>query len=119
MLAGPIEHNVALLEPLSNRYRLFGLSNWSAETFPIARGRYPFFDLFEGIVISGEEHLKKPDEQIYRVLLDRYALQAAESLFIDDRLDNVQAAKALGFQTIHLAEKGDLGEAFDALGIRV
>lgn len=119
MLAGPIEHNVALLEPLATRYRLFGLSNWSAETFPIARERYSFFDLFEGIVISGEERLKKPDERIYRVLLDRYALQAAESLFIDDRLDNVRAAKALGFRTIHLAEKGSLERAFDAVGIGV
>ena len=117
MLGGPIEDNAALLEPLRSRYRLFGLTNWSAETFPIAREMYSLFDWFEGIVISGEERLKKPDERIYRVLLERYGLKSAESLFIDDRLDNVQAAEGLGFQTIHLAEGKNLETEFRLLGI--
>ena len=108
MLAGPIEQNVALLEPLKNRFRLFGLSNWSAETFPIALEMYPFFDLFEGIVISGQEQVKKPDHRIYRVLLDRYGLKARECLFIDDSRVNVDAARELEFQVIHLAEGIDL-----------
>ncbi len=119
MLGGPIEENVALLEPLRSRYRLFGLTNWSAETFPIARDMYSLFDLFEGIVISGEERLKKPDERIYRVLLERYQLNAGECIFIDDRLDNVQTARDLGFQTIHLAEGRNLADEFRSVGIRV
>ena len=118
MLGGPIKENVALLEPLKSRYRLFGLTNWSAETFPIARDMYSMFDQFEGIVISGEERLKKPDERIYRVLLERYALNAGESLFVDDRLDNVRAAERLGFRTIHLAEGKCLESEFLSLGIR-
>ena len=117
MLGGPIEDNAALLEPLRSRYRLFGLTNWSAETFPIAREMYSLFEWFEGSVISGEERLKKPDERIYRVLLERYGLKSAESLFIDDRLDNVQAAEGLGFQTIHLAEGKNLETEFRLLGI--
>ena len=113
MLGGPIEKNVALLEPLKARYGLFGLTNWSAETFPIARDLYSFFDLFDGIVISGEERLKKPDGRIYRVLLDRYGLDANESLFIDDSLPNVLAARELGFQTIHLVDEMDLQAALE------
>ena len=117
MLGGPIEDNAALLEPLRSRYRLFGLTNWSAETFPIAREMYSLFDWFEGIVISGEERLKKPDERIYRVLLERYGLKSAESLFIDPRLDNVQSAERLGFRTIHPAEGKNLEAEFRSLGI--
>jgi len=116
-LGGPIEENVALLDPLKARFRLFGLSNWSAETFPIARDMYPFFDLFEGIVISGEEKLKKPDKRLYQVLLQRYGLNAGESLFIDDSAPNVQAAKALGFQVIHLEKAVNLKEQLACMGI--
>jgi 2-haloacid dehalogenase len=102
MLGGPIEQNVALLKPLKANYRLFGLTNWSAETFPIAFDLYSFFREFEGIVISGEEKLKKPDERIYLRLLERYGLAAAECLFIDDNLQNIQAATVLGFHVVHL-----------------
>ena len=102
MLRGPIGHNVALLKPLKSNYRLFGLTNWSAETFPIAYDLYPFFKEFEGIVISGEERLAKPDERIYQVLLERYNLMANECLFIDDNLRNIRAASALGFHSVHL-----------------
>lgn len=117
MLGGPIEENVALLEPLKARYRLFGLTNWSAETFPIALDLYSFFGKFEGIVVSGEERLKKPDERIYQVLLQRYGLNAGECLFIDDNEANARAALKLGFEVIHLEEGGNLKERLDCLGI--
>ena len=100
-------------------YRLFGLSNWSAETFPIAYDLYPLFREFEGIVISGEERLAKPDERIYLVLLKRYGLAAAECLFIDDSTRNIRAAEALGFQTLHFETDVCLKEELRRLGIRV
>jgi 2-haloacid dehalogenase len=117
MLGGAIEQNVALLEPLKTRYRLFGLTNWSTETFPIAWDMYPFFRTFEGIVISGEEKLKKPDVRIYRVLLERYGLVAGESLFIDDSEANVQSAELLGFQGIHLVDGLNLKDALIRRGV--
>ena len=117
MLGGPIEHNVALLKPLKSNYRLFGLTNWSAETFPIAYGLYPFFKEFEGIVISGEERLAKPDERIYQVLLERYKVVADECLFIDDNLRNIRAASALGFHTVHLNNDARLKTELEQLGI--
>jgi len=119
MLSGPIQQNVALLKPLKVNYRLFGLTNWSAETFPIAYDLYPLFGEFEGIVVSGEEKLAKPDERIYLLLLERYALAAAECLFIDDNARNIQAATALGFNTLHLNTDVCLKEELIQLGIRV
>jgi len=117
MLGGPIEQNVALLEPLKANYRLFGLTNWSAETFPIAYDLYPFFSEFEGIVVSGKEKLAKPDERIFLLLLERYGLVAAECLFIDDNARNIQAATALGFRTLHLKNDTCLMEELTQLGI--
>jgi 2-haloacid dehalogenase len=118
MLGGPIKQNVALLKPLKASYRLFGLTNWSAETFPIAYDLYPFFGDFEGTVISGMERLAKPDERIYLLLLERYGLAATECLFIDDNERNTRAATALGFQTLHLKNDVCLKEELKRLGVR-
>ena len=85
-------------------YRTFGLTNWSAETLPRVIDQYEFFKLFEGIVVSGEEHLVKPDPRIFKVLLNRYNLKADECLFIDDSAKNIQAAQLLGMATKHLTE---------------
>lgn len=81
-------------------YKIYGLTNWSAETFQMIRDTYPVFQEFDGIVVSGEEHLLKPDAAIYRCLLERYALRAEESLFIDDNRDNVAAARAIGMEAV-------------------
>ena len=118
MLGGPIRQNVALLKSLKANYRLFGLTNWSAETYPIAYDLYPFFGEFEGIVVSGEEKLAKPDERIYQTLLKRYGLTAAECLFIDDNARNIRAATALGFHTVHVKSDTCLKEELMQLEIR-
>ena len=105
MIGGAIEENVALIGDLKDKYRLFGLTNWSAETFPKVFNHYPFFKELEGIVVSGTEKLVKPDARIYKLLLTRYGLIANESLFIDDNQENINAANKLGFKTIHLKER--------------
>ena len=119
MLGGPIDQNVALLKPLKMNYRIFGLTNWSAETFPIAYDLYPLFGEFEGIVISGRERVAKPDSRIYLLLLERYGLAATECLFIDDSARNIQAATELGFRTLHLNTDVCLKEELKQLGIRI
>ena len=89
-LGEQISGTVALLEELHERaVPLYALSNWSAETFPIARARFPFLGLFEGIVISGEERVSKPDPRLYQVLFDRYGLDPRTAVFIDDAPRNV------------------------------
>jgi 2-haloacid dehalogenase len=97
--------------------RLFALSNWSAETFPLARPRYPFLEWFEGIVISGELGLVKPDARIFRHLLERYGLDAASTVFIDDSEANVGAARELGMTGIRFKDAQGLRQELVALGL--
>jgi len=97
--------------------RLFALTNWSAETFAVARGRYPFLDWFEGIVVSGEERLIKPDERIFRLLLDRYGLTARETVFIDDHDPNIQAAARLGLRALRFTDGPTLRADLVRLGL--
>ena len=117
MLKGEISENVALLHELKQKYKVYGLTNWSAETFPIALERFSFFKLFDGIVVSGEEKLIKPDEKIFRVILERYQLEPETTLFIDDNPNNIDTAKTMGFSTIHLTEQTDLRQELLALGL--
>ena len=117
MIVGAIEENVVLIGGLKDKYRLFGLTNWSAEAFPIVFNQYPFLKEFEGIVVSGTEKIVKPDARIYKILLTRYELIANESLFIDDNYENIKAANNLGFKTIYLKEKVNLKNELQKLEI--
>ncbi|WP_294081390.1 HAD family hydrolase [Proteiniphilum sp. UBA5384] len=104
MLGGTIDENVRLIKLLKGNYKVYGLTNWSAETIPLAVERYDFFNDLDGMVVSGEEKTIKPDPKLYRILMERYGIKAEESLFIDDNYANVETAQRLGFQTIHLTE---------------
>lgn len=117
MIGGEIENNTAFLAPLKKRHRLFGLTNWSRETFAIVLQKYSFFSMFDGIVVSGHEGVTKPDRRIYELLLARYDLKAAESLFIDDNRVNIEAASELGFGTIHLGPGVDLAAELSKRGL--
>lgn len=100
-IAGVIEGTVKILQMLKeNGYPLFGLSNWSAETFPRAQHAYPFFDWFNDIILSGDVKLNKPDPAIFNLLLNKTEYSAPECLLIDDSKPNVNAAKELGFNTV-------------------
>lgn len=87
---------------------LYGLTNWSAETFCQVRDVYPIFKLMDGIVVSGEEHCAKPSPKIYRILLDRYQLNPSDCVFIDDRQANLDGAKALGIEGILFTNAAEL-----------
>lgn len=118
MLKSDIPKNVEVLRKLEGKFHLYGLTNWSEETFPFALENYDFFKIFEGkIVVSGTEKLIKPDKEIFEVLLSRYDLKAEESVFIDDNAKNIATAKSLGFITIHIKPETDLGEELKNLGI--
>ena len=81
-------------------YELYGLTNWSMETFPAAREHFGILQMIDRYVVSGAEGLVKPDPRLFNVLLDRYDLKATECVFIDDNPDNVAAAEALGMEGI-------------------
>ena len=117
MIKGEISENTKLLNPLKSKYRLFGLTNWSVEAFPIIYHKYEFFKVFEGIVVSGEEKVVKPGKEIYQLLMNRYGLLANESLFIDDSLKNIETANELGFSTIHINGAQSLKEHLISLGL--
>lgn len=120
MLRSDIPENVEVLRKLAKTdYELFGLTNWSHETFPYALANYDFFQLFEGkIVVSGEEKLIKPDPKIWYVLLERYHLKPEESVFIDDNAKNIEVAKSLGFISVHVKEDTNLKVELEKVGVK-
>jgi 2-haloacid dehalogenase len=93
--------SVALLADLQKAgYKTYGLSNWSAETFPPTQKAHPFFNTLDGILLSSEVNVCKPNPEIYKILLERYRLIPEESVFVDDRQDNLDTAQQLGIKTI-------------------
>ncbi|GAA4282011.1 HAD family hydrolase [Gaetbulibacter aestuarii] len=103
MLGGSIDETVSIFKNLkqSQNYKIVALTNWSSETFPIAKKRFDFLDWFDGIVVSGEEKVRKPFKKIYEICLNRFDLKAESTLFIDDNLRNIKAAEALKINGIH------------------
>ena len=106
MIGGEIKEVVTILKNIvrENKFRVFALTNWSAETFPIALKKFDFLHLFEGIVVSGTEKTRKPFSDIYEIILNRYNLIATESIFIDDNIRNIKAANKFGIKTIHFKD---------------
>lgn len=118
MLGGEITGSVAVLRELRERgLRLYALTNWSHETFPLARQQYPFLRWFEGILVSGEERLIKPDPAIFALLLSRFGITAARAAFIDDAPRNVSAASTAGLHAIHFNTPAQLRGDLIALGL--
>src|SRR6516162_8506470 len=101
MLAGPIDGTVDVLRDLTAAgVPCYALTNMEAWTYPGRRERYPFLTWFDGTVVSGFEGVAKPDPRVFELLLDRFGLTAADTLFIDDSAKNVEAARAAGMQAI-------------------
>jgi 2-haloacid dehalogenase len=118
MLAGPIDGTVAILEELHARgVPLYALTNWSRETFPHARRRFPFLAHFRGIVVSGELGMMKPDARIFRHLTETHALDARDCLFIDDSPKNVAGAQAAGLQALHFTAPDALRASLRQYGL--
>ena len=116
MLGGPIHDSVNVFKELKEKdqYKFYALTNWSAELFPIALERYDFLHWFDGRVVSGEEKMRKPFPEFYQLLLDRYELDAAETLFIDDNLRNIKAAEKLGIPSIHFKSADELRKELES-----
>ncbi len=110
-LGQPIAGTVKILEELAatKKYQILALSNWAAETFHFARARFEFLKIFEGILVSGEERLIKPDARFFNLLVERYNVVPSKSVFIDDVEKNILGAQKLGFQTIQFKNPEQLG----------
>ena len=110
MLGGPIEGTVEIFKELRSlgKYKIYALTNWSAETYPIAQKHYEFLNWFDGVVMSGAEKMRKPDPAFFQLLLDRYQLKAEEVLFIDDNFRNIKSALKMGVDSIHFVSPEEL-----------
>jgi 2-haloacid dehalogenase len=116
MLGDALWETVEIFKELkeSGKYKIYALTNWSAETFPVAVQRFDFLNWFDGVVVSGAEKMRKPTPEFYHLLLNRYHVQAEEALFIDDNYRNISAAEKLGIKSIHFTSaallRGQLAE---------
>ena len=114
MVGGFFQKTVDIFYKLKElNYPCYILSNWSAETYEGMEEKYPFLKDFEGKIISGRDFLIKPDPAIYELAISRFDLVPQETLFIDDRLDNIEAAQKLNFQTIHLTDPSLIQELIE------
>lgn len=120
MLGGEIKGTAIILNELKSAgMPLYALTNWSHESFPEAYGRYEFMKQFDGIVVSGFEGVLKPGYEIYRLLISRYNINPAESVYIDDNRDNTEAAAELGFYAIHFLSPEQLRVDLRNMGLSV
>ena len=118
MLRGAIHGSVAILAELRQRgLRLYALTNFSTETFPIARERCDFLAWFEDIVVSGEHGLVKPDPLIYELAIRRCRLEASRTVFIDDTVQNLAPARELGMLALHFTGAAKLRADLAELGL--
>jgi 2-haloacid dehalogenase len=117
-LGGPIEPTVELLAELrAAGVPLYALTNWSAETFPLARPLFPFLEWFDGIVVSGDVRMVKPDPRIFAHLLETHGLRPEATVFIDDTPANVRAAQAAGMIALQFTDAGSLRTRLVELGL--
>ncbi|MEZ2354130.1 HAD family hydrolase [Caballeronia sp. RCC_10] len=125
MVAGVLEEGVALVDRLDAAgVPLFGLTNWSAETFPYAWERFDVLRRFREIVVSGRVGVIKPDPQIFALMraeIEKHLPGVAphELVFIDDNLKNAQAATALGWHGVHYTGALDTETKLRALNVPV
>ncbi|MBM6595042.1 HAD family hydrolase [Microvirga pudoricolor] len=117
-VSGVIAENVALLERLRQAgVPNYCITNFSAPKFVLSQAKYPFLKDFDGIIVSGDERVLKPEPEIYNLLLSRYGLKAEDCIFIDDSKANVEGARAVGMHAIHFLEPMDLTEELRKHGI--
>jgi len=119
MLKASIPDTVEIFRALrqNERYRIYALTNWQAGLFDIALVRYDFLHWFDGRVVSGEEKTRKPFPEFYHRLLNRYDVDPAKAVFIDDNLRNVKAAQELGIDGIHFQSPAQLQQELQQRGL--
>lgn len=117
-IPGPVAGSLALVEQLAaNGVSLFGITNFGSEFWQSFRPTAAIFDLFADIVVSGDEKLLKPDAAIYQLALKRFDVGADQCLFVDDRLENIEGAEALGIKGHHFQDSVLLERELKALAL--
>jgi 2-haloacid dehalogenase len=119
MLGGPIHETVEIFRELKDqgKLKLYALTNWSAETFPVALELYDFLHWFDGRLVSGEEKVRKPFPEIYRLLIQRFSIDPKHAIYVDDNIRNVLPARDLGFVGLHFRTPALFKEELKRLGV--
>ena len=119
MLGGPIHETVEIFRELKERgqLKLYALTNWSAETFPVALELFDFLHWFDGRLVSGEEKMRKPFPEIYRLLIERFGIEPEKAIYVDDNIRNVLPAREFGFIGIHFRTPALFREELVGLGV--
>lgn len=118
MLGGALEENVEIFRQVKRTgLPVYALTNWSAESFIPTKERFDFLHEFEGIVVSGEEKVAKPEARLFRILLERYDIEARSAAYIDDSASNIATAKNLGLYTIHFQNAEQLRRELQDCGV--
>lgn len=119
-ISGPVDGTVEILQSIKGSgHRLYALTNWSAESFPIAQRKFEFLNWFHGIVVSGVEKTRKPAPEFYRILFTRYDVEPGRAVFIDDNVNNIKAGKELGLNVIHFTSAQQLKSDLQKFGLTV
>ncbi len=121
MLGYTHEDTLAILKQTidNSGLRVYALTNWSGETFPKAIAKFEWLQWFEGILVSGDEKMRKPFPEIYELILSRYDINPSEAIFIDDNQRNVDAAEAIGITALHFTSAAQLAKDLNTLGIAI
>lgn len=121
MLKGPIDGTVDVFRELkdSKKYKLYALTNWSSETFPVALKRFDFLQWFDGRLVSGEEKMRKPFREIYELLIRKFSIDPHTAVYIDDNDRNLNEPRAMGMRTIHFKSPDLLKKELVQLGVQL
>ncbi|MCH9659399.1 MAG: HAD family phosphatase [Bacteroidetes bacterium] len=121
MLGYAHEDTLTILKTLKNdpNYRVYALTNWSGETWPKAIAKFPWLQWFEGILVSGDEKMRKPNSEIYELMLSRYKIDRTRAVFIDDSQKNIEGCEAVGLKGIHFSNAPTLAIQLREMGIRL
>jgi 2-haloacid dehalogenase len=119
MLGDAIHETLEIFNELKRNQdlKLYALTNWSAETFPIALDRFEFLHRFDGRLVSGEEGTRKPFPDFYQILFEKYSINPSSAIFIDDNLRNVKAGEEHGMTSIHFTNPADLKKILTKMNV--
>lgn len=121
MLGFAHEDTLNILQRLvqSPSYRVLALTNWSGETFPKALDKFDWLQWFEGILVSGDEGMRKPHKEIYELMISRFNINPAEAIFIDDSIKNVAGSEVVGIKGVHFTSASALEQSLLELGVKI
>jgi HAD superfamily hydrolase (TIGR01509 family) len=119
-ISGPIHGTVDILKTLKrNNVPVYAITNWNQDKFREALARFDFLNSFDGIVVSGDERMLKPDREIFELFCERYGVQPETAVFIDDSLRNVEGARAAGMHALHFISSETLARDLRGVGFPV